>query len=131
MSKKPISLAEPGWQNRLAKTPSTPEPAPKPMSTMVDQRTIEAIVAVIEGIETAHPLNFSAVMRGIGKGSLNFRSLFDPTALRVSSQTLDALVALFDCQTPEEFFALAPGTSPNLGELIRTKGLGQYRARRR
>ncbi len=131
MSKRPISLGGPDWLTMRAKAPTTPESPTPPEPTMLEASKIVAIRTVIYRIAEQQPLNISAMMRAIGKGTQNFAYYFVPDSKRVPSDTLDALVALFECKTAEEFFALDPLTRPGLGELIRQKKLEQYRGKLR
>ncbi len=131
MSKRPISLGGPDGLTKSVKKSPAPESAPAPEHTTLDKKTVSAIRTVIYRIAEHKPLNLAAVMRAIGKGVHNFGTYFGPESKRVMSESLNALVALFECETPEEFFALDPNTRPGLGELIQRKGLEQYRKKLR
>ncbi len=131
MSKRPISLGGPDRLAKRTEVPTTPESPTPPEPTMLEASKIAAIRTVIYRIAEHEPLNLSAVMRAIDRGIHSFGNYFSPESKRVPSDTLDALIALFECTTAEEFFALDPRIHPHLKELISLKRLGQYHGRLR
>lgn len=114
--------------------PAPPRVEPKQPATTItppaDPPTaaeIEQMAAVIDNISSVHPLNFTKIMRALGKGALNFRWYFEPTAGRVTPESVEKLLALFGCRTKEEFFSLDPKSDRTLKQRIETHDIEQHR----